>query len=825
MNNFLITDTCDTTWPAKSWLLWLMWSRTLWNILTAVFIVIAMVKLAAFMGTGQFTLAGLLTNSHWLGWTILFGIIWLYWGNQLKGQKPHLYPGCMYFNYFSYQGRHIFWRSLLNFYHSGAAAITSEHLLLALLPHIGMRISLIRLGLTWDDIKTAIANEALPFEQWLKAAMELAIVEHSHISWDDLARALIKVSPGLNQLLSARQITQDEAVAVVDWTRDDLYRKAAVRFQFHSRLGELLKPKRNLNKSWTSRPTPTLDQYSQNLTELAKIGMLTSALVRVKEVEEAIRILSRNERNNLVLVGEAGVGKTSIVGDIALRMVQGQIPALEDFKLVALDIGAMIANKIGFDKLFSAALIEAANSANTILFIGNIDQLSKSKTDSGFDVASVLISALEKPGLQIIATSDPTNYKKYIENNETLGQKFTRLNIEELDIQPAILVLEDLSYLIEGRQKVLILLEAIKAAVKLSQQLIHTSKLPDKALDLLDEAAVLVSRQGRRRVTADDVQQVVSTKTNVPVGEISITEREKLSDLEAKIHSRMVGQDEAVTAVTEALKRARMEVSASGKRPIGTFLFLGPTGVGKTELAKSLAWAYFGDETKMIRLDMSEFQTADSISRLLGAPVTAGDVSLAGGSFTEAVKALPFAVVLLDEIEKAHPDILNVFLQVIDEGRLTDNLGHTIDFTHTIIIATSNAQARFIEEAVRTNKPYKDIQMQMRELLVQKSFKPEFINRFDGVIIFEPLTSDQIFQIAKLKITKLQQYLADTKKLQLSVTENAIAVLAQQGYDPAFGARPLERVIRDKIETKVANILLQSPTTQSVTIDATDLLI
>jgi ATP-dependent Clp protease ATP-binding subunit ClpA len=367
-------------------------------------------------------------------------------------------------------------------------------------------------------------------------------------------------------------------------------------------------------------------------------------------------------------------------------------------------------------------------------------------------------------------------------------------------------------------------LAAIKTAVSLSQKLIHASKLPDKAMDLLDEAAILASRQGRHRIEIADIEQVVSTKTNVPVGNVSMEEREKLSNLEEKIHSRMIGQDEAVTAVSEALKRARMEVSASAKRPIGTFMFLGPTGVGKTELAKSLAWAYFGDDTKMIRLDMSEFQTADSISRLLGAPVTAGDVSLSGGSFTEAVKAMPFAVVLLDEIEKAHPDILNVFLQVLDEGRLTDNLGHTVDFTNTIIIATSNAQARFIEESVRTNQTYETIQKQMRELLVQESFRPEFINRFDGVIIFKPLTSDQILEIAKLKVAKLQKYLSETKHLELAITDNAMAILSQQGYDPAFGARPLERTIRDKVETKVANALLVNPDTKTVTIDATDLL-
>jgi ATP-dependent Clp protease ATP-binding subunit ClpC len=805
------------------WLIWLIVSRLFWNLITLGFGAIALATVLTALWSNQMSWTEL-ADSHWVAGFVVVFIVWLYWGNRLKGQKPHLNPGCQYFNYFSYQGRQLFWQALLKFYQAKTAALTTGQLLSALMAPSGSKVILARLDLSWEQIQSAIANESIPFEQFLQTATESAVQERSHISWEDMLRAVIRVSPGFKRLLEDRKITVDEAVAVVNWTRDELYRKSMVSFQFHSGLKELLRPKRNLNKDWTSRPTPVLDQYSQNLTDLAKLGMLTSAKVRTQEVEEGIRILSRSDRNNLVLVGEPGVGKTSVVGDLALRIIQGQIPALDDFKLMALDIGAMIASKIGFDKLFAAALNEAANSGNCILFVGNIDQLSKSKTTEGFDIASVLISALDKPGLQIIATSDPVNYKKYIENNETLSEKFARLDIEELDGPRAILVLEDLSYQIESRQGVLVTLAAIKTAVSLSQKLIHASKLPDKAMDLLDEAAILASRQGRHRIEIADIEQVVSTKTNVPVGNVSMEEREKLSNLEEKIHSRMIGQDEAVTAVSEALKRARMEVSASAKRPIGTFMFLGPTGVGKTELAKSLAWAYFGDDTKMIRLDMSEFQTADSISRLLGAPVTAGDVSLSGGSFTEAVKAMPFAVVLLDEIEKAHPDILNVFLQVLDEGRLTDNLGHTVDFTNTIIIATSNAQARFIEESVRTNQTYETIQKQMRELLVQESFRPEFINRFDGVIIFKPLTSDQILEIAKLKVAKLQKYLSETKHLELAITDNAMAILSQQGYDPAFGARPLERTIRDKVETKVANALLVNPDTKTVTIDATDLL-
>ncbi|MFA5009751.1 MAG: ATP-dependent Clp protease ATP-binding subunit [Patescibacteria group bacterium] len=801
--------------PSRGWLFWLTSSRLAWQ-----WLMLVLGLSLIWSSVGQWLDNSVATDPR-LGILILMWIIWLYWNDRLKGVKPHLYPNLDFGNYFSFYGRQIFWGAVRRFYASHAATMTSQHLLDAVLTHQGTRLTLIRLQLTTDDIHQATVVESLPLTDILAKATEFAVAEHSHVSWDDLLKSLLTVSPGLKQLLADYKITTDEAIAVVNWSRGDVYHHptSAGRTLFRDLFG----PRRNLNKTWTARPTPVLDRFSQNLTDLARVGLLTSAKIRTQEVDEAIRVLSRSSGNNLILVGEAGVGKTSIVGDIALKMIQGQITALDDYKLIALDIGAMIAFGT-FDKVFSSALNEASSSGNTILFIGNLDQFGKASTSEGFDVSAILLSALDKPGLQIIGTSDPLNYKKYIENNSNLVQKFTRVNIPELDTSRAILVLEDLSDQIENRQRVLITLAAVKAAVILSQRLIHQGQLPDKAVDLLDEAAVYTARQGRQLVGANDVEAVISTKTNVPVGEIDTSEREKLVNLSDQIHTRMIGQDEAVNAVSEALKRARLNVSANTKRPIGTFLFLGPTGVGKTELAKSLAWAYFGDDTKMIRLDMSEYQTADSINRLLGAPATSGDIALSGGKFTESVKAMPFAVVLLDEIEKAHPDILNVFLQVLDEGRLTDNLGNMVDFTHTIIIATSNAQARFIEEAIRSNQPYTDIQEQMRGLLVQESFKPEFINRFDGVIIFKPLTPEQIFAIAQLKLKKLQQFLSANKGLELIVDDVALHKLADRGYDPAFGARPLERLIRDQIETKVANALLANPSLKELTITPADIL-
>jgi len=759
-------------------------------------------------------------HSSSLGLTIIVLIIWLYWTYRWKGSIPGKISGQPLMSYMDIATMRIIWRALRLMRQRQQTALSVGVLFAALEHTRGVRVTAVRLGWSGAGITDSIEASTEDAGAVLAKAFELAARDNHQIDWSYLLRAIVGTSTVVKSLLDKSKTTLPEALAVVEWSKKTVgYRSPQIR---HGLLNDLLTPQRNLNKTWTARPTPVLDRFSQNLTDLARVGLLTSARVREREVEEAVRALSRSEQNSVILVGEPGVGKTSIVGDIALRMIRGDIPALSNHKLIALDIGAMIGSGIGFQQLFAMAVNEAAGSGNTILFIGNLDQLGKAKSGAGFDVSAILLGALEKK-MQLIGTSDPINYKKYIENNSNLVRLFSRVSVEELAKDLAILVLEDLSHKIEARQGVLITLAAIKAAVELSAQYLHERRLPDKALDLLDEAAVYVSRNHQALVERSAIEQVMSSRTNVPMGDITASEKDKLTGLEDKIHGRLIGQSDAVTAVVEALKRARLGITAAGRRPIGNFLFLGPTGVGKTELAKSLAWAYFGDETKIIRLDMNEYQTRDSIYRILGAPAVSGDISLSGGSFTEAVKKSPFAVVLLDEIEKAHPEILDVFLRMLDEGKLTDNLGNTVDFTNTIIIATSNAQARLITDAVQQGKPYAEMQAQLAKLLVQETFKPEFVNRFDGVIVFKPLALPEIEQIAQLKLSKLTERLKAEKGIELIVTDAAIKKLAQLGYDPAFGARPLERIIRDKVETQIANAVLKSNDVKQITINEGDL--
>jgi len=799
-------------WPSYSRVVWLRISFYGWWWLTFGWLAIA-AWVGWFGGETELSLTALVRGAA------LLVLVSLYWIHRLKGIRPADNKQFTLADGLDWPARQIVWRAVTIAKNS---PLTMGQLLQALGGLRPVVLTLARLNMTAEDWQSILSRA---FRESADPAMDKVLIyakqDGAQISWAHLLKGVMSGSPSFIAVLDSKKINLAEALAVVDWARRQWkYRPVVLHYGL---LHDLFTPQRNINKTWTAKATPILDRFSRNLTELAKVGLLISAKVRGREVEEAIQVLSKSQGNSLILVGEPGVGKTSVVGDVALRMLRGDIPSLNDYKLIELDIGTMIGAAGGdFQQLFSRAVQEASRSGNTILFIGNLDQLGKAKSGEGFDLSAILLDALRNNNLQLIGTSDPLNYKKYIENNANLVTLFTRVNIEEMDANAAVLVLEDLSRKIESRQGVIITLNAVKQAVALSQQYIHDNQLPDKAEDLLDEAAVYAARRGIGTVTSKEVDAVMSSKTNIPIGDISQDEKTKLATLESKIHERLVGQSEAVTAVVEALKRARLGVAASGKRPMGTFLFLGPTGVGKTELARSLAWAYFGDENKMIRLDMGEYQTKGSLYNLIGAPLATGDIALAGGSFSEAVKKMPFAVVLIDEIEKTHPDVLNIFLRVLDEGKMTDNLGNMVDFTHTIIIATSNAEARFIEEAVRHQLPYVEMQKQLTQLLTQQVFKPEFINRFDGVIVFKPLTISQIEEIAALKIKQLSTRLKVEKGIELQVAPAAITALAKKGYDPAFGARPLERVIREVVETKVANSLLQSSEVREVTIDETD---
>ncbi|MDP3056989.1 MAG: AAA family ATPase [bacterium] len=565
---------------------------------------------------------------------------------------------------------------------------------------------------------------------------------------------------------------------------------------------------RIMNSAWTARPTPTLDKFSYDITDYAAAGVLPPIVGREKEISEVMRILERNSKNNVLLIGETGSGRRSIVNAIGRLMASDKcLSKLRDKRLVSLDASLVVSGVTAGGELeerIQDILQEIQLAGNIIFFIPDIHNLADSGAEHGFDVSEILTPVFRQSYLQVIGTTTFFDYHQTIEKRGDFADTFDIVKVEEVTPDVALEILSRESYGIEEKEEVRFTFNALKKAVDLSQRYIFNKLLPAKAVDLLSEAAVMVKvRSGKDSlVKSEDIMALVTEKTGVPVIDITSKEANILNNLESEIHKRMIGQDLAVKAISEAIKRMRVGLK-NEKKPMGVFLFLGPTGVGKTELAKTLAEVYFGSEKLMVRLDMSEFQSVQSIEKLIGSPD--GVVS---GQLTEAVKKKPFSLVLLDEFEKAHPNVLNLFLQVFDDGRLTDSLGRLVDFTNTIIIATSNAGSKIIQERLREGKTIPEFQAEFEKNLLEY-FKPELLNRFNAQIIFKTLSEDDITQIAKLQIKNLSKRMEKAQGIEIKITDEAVAKISRIGYNPFFGARNLQRVITEKIENVIADKFLK----------------
>jgi ATP-dependent Clp protease ATP-binding subunit ClpC len=543
-----------------------------------------------------------------------------------------------------------------------------------------------------------------------------------------------------------------------------------------------------------------LDRVSEDLTWLAKRGMIDFCVGRDEIIKSILRIIEGGGRG-AVLTGEHGVGKTAIVERMAELMIKEEVPKiLQDKRLVSVSLSEIMGGATSEEAgaKLKAAIEDAMRAGNIVLDIANLEYFAAEGASS---LAALLADMLARYRLPVLASTTPEGYKQVVEGTALAGI-FERVDVPEPEENLAIQILEAESGGIEYKTGVYFSYDAIAGAVKLSERYLHDRYLPDKAREIMKEAAMYVQgKRGKKSIVSyEDIAKVVSEKGKVPVTSITESEREKLLKLEEVIHERIIGQAEAVDMVSAALRRAGAGMH-EGKRPIANFLFLGPTGVGKTELAKTIAQVFFGGENEMIRVDMSEYQEKQGLQRMIGA---AGE----DGLLTEEVRRKPFALLLLDEVEKAHPDILNLFLQVMDDGRLTDGKGHTIDFTNLIIVATSNAGSDFIAKEVDKKIPIEDIKKALLEEKLGAYFKPEFLNRFDGVIVFRPLASDEIVKIAELLIKKIARKMAD-KGIELIVEAPALQELARQGFDPKFGARPLRRVLAKEVEDRLANMILQ----------------
>ena len=714
-----------------------------------------------------------------------------------------------------------------------------------------------------------------------KRVVELAIMcanqlGHSFIGTEHLLMALLR-EPDCTATRLVASTGADVNKLYTDIV--DIFRSSDYRPQQGQPMQAASAGRGNKSKS----DTKTLDQYSRDLNNAAQNGELDPVIGREKEIQRVIQILSRRTKNNPVLIGEPGVGKTAIAEGLAQLIVAGDVPEdLRDKRIVSLDLTGMLAGtkyRGDFEERIKAAISEAHKAGNVILFIDELHTIiGAGAAEGAIDAANIIKPALGRGEIQVVGATTLNEYRKYIEKDAALERRFQPVMVEEPSPEESVEIIKGLRDKYEAHHKLTITDEAVEAAVTMSGRYINDRYLPDKAIDLMDEACSRVrmktltppndlkdiekridalvnekeaainaqdfeqaaklrdeekavrdeldaarkkwdeSRAGQRSgrsVGAEDIAEVVSGWTGIPVTSLTETESERLLKMEEILHRRVIGQDEAVSAVSRAIRRGRVGLK-DPKRPVGSFLFLGPTGVGKTELCKALAEAVFGDENAMIRIDMSEYMEKHTVSKLIGSPP--GYVGYdEGGQLTEKVRRKPYSVILFDEIEKAHEDVFNIMLQIMDDGVLTDSQGRKVDFKNTIIVMTSNIGARNITDrqkklgfaGVDEKDGVKSVE-EIRELVMKdlrNTFKPEFLNRIDDIIVFSQLSREDIRKIAGHMIDTVAERLKGLG-IGLTVTDEALDKLAEEGFDPVYGARPLRRKIQSVVEDQVAEKML-----------------
>lgn len=564
---------------------------------------------------------------------------------------------------------------------------------------------------------------------------------------------------------------------------------------------ENLIQKGSLAKDWASGYTIMLDKLSINWTNYFKKNGFPDIIGRDKQVEETERILAKKGINNVLLVGDAGVGRVCIMHALAKKSFYGESSVGLNYKrIVELDLPFLIAKVENGEKLENVLdhiFREVINSGNTILFINDIHNFLSGESKPGkVDISGVLANYLPSADFPVVGITDYKGYRT-ISNNSSVGSYFEKVDVPELSQKDTIIFLQRQSINMEFKYKKIISYQAIKEIVACSDRYITEEPFPKKALDLLDEAMMYINQINEKTLLPEHIRKVVSRKMNIPVGTMDTQEKDILINLESLIHKTLINQDSAVKEISSALRRSRSDISSHDK-PIGSFLFIGPTGVGKTQTAKALAEVYFKDVRNMIRIDMSEFQMLSDIERLIGS-------SKSEGLLTSQVKQKPFSLVLLDELEKAHKDILNLFLQVLDEGSITDGMGQKVDFKHCIIIATSNAGSNLILERVRDNISLESLKLDLLNYFFKESiFKPEFINRFSSVVLFEPLSKEHLLDITQLTLERIKKNLFD-KGINFEITDELKQEIVNIGYSPSFGAREINRVVQDKVENVLAD--------------------
>ena len=562
-----------------------------------------------------------------------------------------------------------------------------------------------------------------------------------------------------------------------------------------------------LARDWTAGYTVLLDRFSFDVTKFMKKQGFRKIFAHKEEVKTMERILASPEKNDVLIIGEPGSGRRSMIEFLANNLALGEsFPQLNFKRVVYLDLPKIISETQSVEEaeeIVDLIFREVVYSGNVILVIDNLHNYVGVETERQLgivEISGILYSYLQLPEFRCIGITTYEGLHKNLEKRPILLDAFEKIEVKEISEKENLKILEDRALRLELKYKVFFTFSAIKGTISLCEKYLPAIPFPEKAIEVLDEAAIIASQKANKVILLKDIEEIVERRAKVPVSEAKEAERVKLLNLEKLIHQRIINQEEAVRQISEALRRARAEITVR-KGPMGSFLFLGPTGVGKTETAKALSEIYFGSEEKMIRLDMSEFQNLSDIPRLLGTP---GEEGL----LTTPVRERPFSLILLDEFEKAHPKILNLFLQVFDEGHLTDGLGRKVNFKNTIIIATSNAGAEIIWEKLRESTKLEIIKDELLSYLIQnKIFSPELLNRFDGIIIFKPLTKTDLLKIAELLLRKIQKQLKE-KEIEFMITDELKEKIVELSYDPKFGAREMQRVIQEKVGNSLAKEIL-----------------
>lgn len=663
------------------------------------------------------------------------------------------------------------------------------------------------------DDSGAIAEK---IERLAAAALRQAVRDSdASIDPPDLFAAVVMEDPAFLRLFDLFDIDPADVDKALIFGR---FSKSGLLARIPRFMGGFTKKSRRnriMNRAWTSKPTPTLDRFSVDLTERARRGEVGLLIGHDAEYERLLNVTSQPVKPNALLVGDPGFGMDKVIAHLAYMITKDKVPPqLFDKRLISLNIGELLAGAEGakLQERLQTVFAEIFSAGNIILAIPEIHNLARTAGAKEINAANSIMPIITSNDFPLIGTSYPREFKQYIESDSAFSEAFEVIRFKEVSSEEATRILIYQSLILEEQYGVKISYGAVKKAVELASRYFRQTPLPGSASDLIKEALAAASRSRKKVIAGDDIIATAETRINIPIKGAKGEEAEKLLNMEDLIHKKLVDQEAAVAAVSQALREYRSGLSRKGG-PIGTFLFVGPTGVGKTELSKILAKLQFGSEDAMIRFDMSEYQDKQSFFQFVGSPD--GSVS---GLLTDRVLEKPYSLILLDEFEKAYPDILNLFLQVFDDGRLTDNLGRVVSFENTIIIATSNAHSDFVKAQIEAGKPMDEISAELKKKLVSV-FRPELLNRFSRVVVFRNLRPEDIEKITGFNLQSLVNSLRDEQGIYLSITPEASRKIAELGYDPVFGARPLRQVISEKIKDPLSKVILSGKAGRGSTVE------